>query len=100
MKISLFFVLFLFAVGFTKATEKLVTSPDGNLVVSVSAENGVPTYSVTLNGKQFLQQSPLGLKTNIGDFTQGLSRLTNPTSCPTSNKAKFITKQTKGYFRF
>ena len=73
MKISLLFVLFLFAVGFTNAAGKQVTSPDGKLVVSVSAENGVPTYSVTLNGKQFLQQSPLGLKTNIGDFTQGLS---------------------------
>jgi hypothetical protein len=73
MKISLLFLLFLFAAGFANAAEKLVTSPDGKLVVSVSAENGVPTYSVTLNGKQFLQQSPLGLKTNIGDFTQGLS---------------------------
>ena len=73
MKISLLFLLFLFAVGFTNAAEKQVASPDGKLVVSVSAENGVPTYSVTLNGKQFLQQSPLGLKTNIGDFTQGLS---------------------------
>jgi hypothetical protein len=73
MKINLFIVLFLFAVGFANAAEKQVTSPDGKLDVSVSAENGVPTYSVTLNGKQFLQQSPLGLKTNIGDFTQGLS---------------------------
>ena len=73
MKISLLFLLFLFAVGFANAAEKQVTSPDGKLIVSVSAENGLPTYSVTLNGKQFLHQSPLGLKTNIGDFTQGLS---------------------------
>lgn len=73
MKISLLFLLFLFAVGFANAAEKQVASPDGKLVVSVSAENGLPIYSVTLNGKQFLQQSPLGLKTNIGDFTQGLS---------------------------
>ncbi|MBK6286008.1 MAG: glycoside hydrolase family 97 protein [Draconibacterium sp.] len=73
MKISLLFLLFLFTVGFANAAEKQVASPDGKLVVSVSAENGVPTYSVTLNGKKFLQQSPLGLKTNIGDFTQGLS---------------------------
>ena len=73
MKISLLIVLFLFAVGITNAEEKQVTSPNGKLIVSVSAENGLPAYSVTLNGKQFLQQSPLGLKTNIGDFTQGLS---------------------------
>ncbi len=73
MKISLLLLLFVFAVGFANAAEKQVASPDGKLVISVSAENGLPTYSVTLNGKQFLQQSPLGLKTNIGDLTQGLS---------------------------
>ena len=60
-------------VSLIKAGEKQISSPDGKLVVSVSAENGFPAYSITLNGKLFLKKSPLGLKTNIGDFAQGLT---------------------------
>ena len=55
------------------AGENQIISPDGKLVVSVSAENGMPVYSITYNGKLFLKKSPLGLKTNTGDFTQGLT---------------------------
>ncbi len=73
MKTSTFLLLLLFACISANAAEKQVTSPDGLLVVTVSIENGIPAYSITLNGKQFLNQSPLGLKTNIGDFTRGLS---------------------------
>lgn len=73
MKITTIFALFLFAAGSANAVEKQLTSPDGLLVVTVSADNGIPAYSITLNGKQFLNQSPLGLKTNIGDFTRELS---------------------------
>jgi len=73
MKFSTIFVLFLFAAVSANAVEKQVTSPDGLLVVTVSVDNGIPAYSITLNGKQFLNHSPLGLKTNIGDFTRELS---------------------------
>ena len=55
------------------ALEKKVVSPDGKLVVIVSDNNGAPTYSVTYNGKQFLKSSPLGMKTNVGDFSNGLT---------------------------
>ncbi|GEL11452.1 alpha-glucosidase [Flavobacterium glycines] len=41
-------------------------------MVSVAVNNGMPTYSVSYNAKTFLEQSPLGLKTNVGDFTSGL----------------------------
>lgn len=50
-----------------------VKSPDSKTVVTVSDEGLMPTYSVKYNGVDFLLPSPLGLVTNIGDFTSGLN---------------------------
>ncbi len=47
-------------------------SPDGKTVVTVSDNGMNVTYSVSYEGKEFLLPSPLGLQTNIGDFTSGL----------------------------
>lgn len=55
------------------AEEKTVSSPDGNLVVTVNDIDGQLSYSVTLNSTQMLQPSRLGLRSNIGDFTEGLT---------------------------
>lgn len=55
------------------ALEKKVASPGGKLVVTVNDNNGKPTYQVSLDGKVFLENSALGLNTNIGDFTQGMT---------------------------
>lgn len=52
--------------------QSIVKSPDEKLKVSVSLNNGKPLYNVTYNGKEFLKNSSLGLKTNVGDFTSGL----------------------------
>ena len=54
------------------AAERL-TSPKGDIVVVVDVQNGKPTYEVLLGGVQFLKPSPLGLETNIGDLTSGLT---------------------------
>lgn len=54
------------------ATQQLV-SPDGKMTVVLNDNEGKPTYQITRNGIVFLEESPLGLKTNIGDFTQGLT---------------------------
>lgn len=54
-----------------------VSSPDGKLVVSVTTENGKPYYEISLNGKQFLTKSPLGLKTNVADLSEGLNMNNN-----------------------
>jgi len=70
--ILLAFILCL-SVCLIKAAENQISSPDGKLIVSVSAENGLPVYSITYNDKLFLNNSPLGLKTNMGDFAQGLA---------------------------
>lgn len=55
------------------AMERAFPSPDGKLVVTVSDEGGKPTYRVAYDGKTMLQPSVLGLKTNIGDLTRGLT---------------------------
>lgn len=63
-------------VGFTLTTqgkETVVKSPNGQLVVTIDDERGLVNYSVTYQGKTFLKPSVLGLKSDIGDFTQGLT---------------------------
>mgnify|MGYP000085475840 FL=1 len=68
--LAIFFILIL---GPITAQQNQITSPDGKLVVSVKIDNGVPVYGVLLNGKTFIKESPLGMETNIGDFTQELT---------------------------
>ncbi|MDE7117615.1 MAG: glycoside hydrolase family 97 N-terminal domain-containing protein, partial [Bacteroidaceae bacterium] len=55
------------------ATEKSFNSPDGKLTVVVDDQSGAATYRVMMGETEFIGRSPLGLKTNIGDFTQGLT---------------------------
>ncbi|HLP06297.1 MAG TPA: glycoside hydrolase family 97 catalytic domain-containing protein [Paludibacter sp.] len=73
MKKSLLLLLVVLLSGFIRAVEVKISSPDNKLVVLVDAKEGTPFYSVTYNDKEFLKQSPLGLNTNIGRFSQQLS---------------------------
>ena len=50
-----------------------IESPDGRMTVTVSVANGCPKYEVKLDGQVFIQPSPLGLKMNFEDLTQGLT---------------------------
>ena len=52
------------------AEQSQITSPDGKLSVRITDENGVPSYSISYNNVSFILASPLGLNTNIGDFTK------------------------------
>lgn len=73
------YVLCLCLFSFLKLNaQTIVKSPDGNLHVSVSISNGMPLYSISYNAKTFLENSPLGLKTNVGDFSTGLVLKQNP----------------------
>ncbi len=54
------------------ADDVRVSSPDGNLVVTVSDAGGRLYYSVKLDGQQVLEPSALGLKTSFGDITRDL----------------------------
>ena len=55
------------------ATEKRFNSPDGKIEVVLNDEGGRPTYQVNLQETPFLNPSPLGLKLNFADLTQGLT---------------------------
>ena len=55
------------------AESSQVQSPDGRLSVNISVENGEATYSVEYDGRQMLLPSKLGLQSNIGNYTTGLT---------------------------
>lgn len=50
-----------------------LVSPDQKLSVDVKCEGGKPTYTLTYQGKVCIAASPLGVNSNVGDFTQNLS---------------------------
>ena len=52
--------------------EDIISGPDGKLKVTVTENNRKPVYNVSYNGKVFIEESPLGVNTNIGDFTDNL----------------------------
>ena len=56
-----------------QAKDVTVKSPNGALVVTVSNNDGRLTYGVTMDGQTVLRESALGLRTSIGDLTQGLT---------------------------
>ena len=61
------------------ADDVRVSSPDGNLVVTVNCQNGVVSYSATLFNKPVIERSAMGLKTSVGNFTQSLQLLDHET---------------------
>lgn len=50
-----------------------VSSPDGDLKLNVLVKNGTAFYSVTYKGGIVLEDSPLGLIANAGDFTTNMN---------------------------
>lgn len=76
VKHILFFCVFVWVSTFAFGKESKLYGPDGKLCVIVSDEGGRPSYSVLYEGVTFLQKSPLGIETNLGDFTQQMA-LTN-----------------------
>ena len=71
-KIFLFISLILFC-NFITVKNVEVLSPDEHLSVNVNVENGKVTYSVKYDNEEILLPSRLGLKSNIGDFSEGLT---------------------------
>ena len=68
--LGLFMMLF---AGSLLAQEFVVSGPDKQLKVKVFVKAGVPTYAVTYKEKSILEDSPLGLVTNIGDFSKEMT---------------------------
>ena len=73
-RVLLSFALFLGMMATSNAQDSYtITSPDGKISVSVLGQNGKPQYSVSYDGKPIVAPSALGVQTNIGDFTSGMS---------------------------
>lgn len=73
MKNIIFSFCLLISATITAQNLPSVASPDKNMVLNVMVEGGIPAYTVTYKGKTMLENSPLGLTTNEGDFSSGLS---------------------------
>ena len=74
MKTKAFFSLLIaLAATFTAKASETITSPNGNIQVEVSNNDGKVSYSVSLNGTVFILPSNLGLKLNYIDLSEGLT---------------------------
>lgn len=69
----------LISVSISAQNASTVASPDNNLVINVMVEDGIPVYTVAYKGKTMLENSPLGLTTNEGDFSSGMSLVESTT---------------------
>ncbi|MCD8043304.1 MAG: glycoside hydrolase family 97 protein [Tannerellaceae bacterium] len=75
MKKHLLFIAFCAISGFVTAQNPAtISSPDGRVQVTTGLKNKSPFYSISYNGKTFIEDSPLGLKTSIGDFDINLQQ--------------------------
>ena len=89
------------------AGEERVAGPDGRLVVTVSDKGGAPVYGVTYDGTEFLAPSPLGVKTDVGDYTTGLTLtgvrvepVSDDYSVPTIKASTVHYRANRGVFSF
>ena len=70
-KCNLFFAMMMLT-GAMSAQQASVSGPDGKLKVDFDIVSGKPVYSVTYDGAQVLDQSPLGFVADNGDYTSGI----------------------------
>ena len=74
MKIKMLFLMMSASVLQINAQEASVSGPDGQLKVDIYCpKGGEAVYTVDYNGTRMLEKSPLGFKSNIGDFSKGLT---------------------------
>ena len=93
-------ILSLLAMGiFTvQAKDVKVSGPDGKLQVTITDQDGRPAYSVSYNQKKFIELSPLGMKTNVGDFSQEMVMKENTSSSIDENYELKTTKKSKIHY--
>ena len=65
-------LLCLFVISISSAQVAQISSPNNKLKLKVFLEQSKPFYSVTYDDKTILEQSPLGLITNEGNFSENL----------------------------
>ena len=71
-KVLVLMLLFVSSLSSVHAAEKVFNSPDGKINVVVNDEGGKPQYRVTLGNATFIESSPLGVKLDCIDLTEGL----------------------------
>lgn len=71
-----------------------MTSPNGQLKVTLGCENGVANYTVVLDQDTVICKSPLGLKTSIGNYTEKL-KLKSATAEPKVVSENYSLPQSK-----
>ncbi|WP_416340449.1 glycoside hydrolase family 97 catalytic domain-containing protein [Proteiniphilum sp.] len=54
------------------ANDFIIVSPDRNLQVLIFLKEGTLNYNVSYKGKNILEDSPLGMVTNVSDFSRDL----------------------------
>lgn len=65
--------LLLFSILIPVSSEnRRISSPDGNLLVNIRLNNGTITYNLRYKNKIVMEDSPLGLITNVSDFSRNL----------------------------
>lgn len=79
MKTIIFGVSLLISAG-AWASPLTVASPDGKLKVVTDVAGGRPVYLVIYDGNTILENSPLGLLTDVGDLSKGMSLVGSETS--------------------
>ena len=74
----------------------VVSSPDGQLKVTIDNAGGRMYYSATYDGQKVMEPSALGLKTSIGDFTRDLTLLDQQQETVESHYTMRGTKASRG----
>ena len=89
------------------AQENKLNSPDSQLSVTLNLSGGKPTYSVSRAGAVCLENSPLGLKMDFEDLTQGLTLkesniqpVKDEYSLKTIKQSRVTYEATEGVFQF
>lgn len=100
MKTTLPLLFAFFVANTLMAQEATVSGPDGKLKVSINCKPGsTATYSVTYNGKQMLEDSRLGFKADVGDFSTGLNLKGQSTATIDTTYALVHSKTSQVHYR-
>ena len=81
------------------AQKATVASPDNNLKVDVTLEQGQPCYNVTYKQNTVLEKSPLGFKANTGDYANGLKWVGTETSDVKKDYVQDRIKRTQNHYQ-
>ncbi|WP_207534844.1 glycoside hydrolase family 97 protein [Desertivirga arenae] len=79
--------------------EMMVSSPDKNLKLTVAIDAGKPVYSVSFKNRVMMESSPLGLKTNEGDFSSGLKFISKAEGAVSKDYSQEKIKQSTVQYR-